>query len=59
MIGVRDGLRRTHRDADRRPARVKDNENRVGLRLGDSGLAAAASDAGFAKGINTHRGRIT
>jgi alanine dehydrogenase len=29
------------------------------LRLADSGLAAAASDAGFAKGVNTHAGRIT
>jgi len=29
------------------------------LRLAESGLAAVASDAGFAKGVNVHRGRIT
>jgi alanine dehydrogenase len=29
------------------------------LRLAESGLAAVASDTGFAKGVNTHRGRIT
>jgi alanine dehydrogenase len=29
------------------------------LRLADAGLAAVADDAGFAKGVNTHRGRIT
>ena len=29
------------------------------LRLAESGLAAVASDPGFAKGVNTHRGRIT
>src|SRR5436190_3317526 len=29
------------------------------LRLADSGLAAVAHDAGFAKGVNTYRGQIT
>jgi len=28
------------------------------LRLANGGLAAFAADAGFAKGVNTHAGRI-
>jgi alanine dehydrogenase len=28
------------------------------LRLADDGLSAVATDAGFAKGVNTHSGRI-
>jgi alanine dehydrogenase len=29
------------------------------LKLAESGFAAVAREAGFAKGVNTHRGRIT